>query len=177
MLEKVLAGESLSDADKDIYEAGLVGVLRELHAQLDAAVAEAYGWPKDLPDAAILERLVALNHERAAMEAKGQVHWLRPEFQAPREAAKGRKAEQMEADLGLPIADGKKQRLPADLPSQVSFIRAALASASAPLTAGDLSRKFAQGRRVEAKVEEVLRTLALLGQAERTTKGYLLTTR
>ncbi len=177
VLEKVRAGKSLSDTDKDIYEAGLVGVLRELHAQLDIAVAEAYGWPKDIPDAAILERLVALNHERAALEAKGQVHWLRPEFQAPREAAKGRKAEQMEADLGMPVTDGKKQRLPVDLPSQVSLIRAALSASAVPLSAGELSRQFSQGRRVEAKVEEVLRTLTLLGQAERTTKGYLLTTR
>jgi hypothetical protein len=32
---------------------------------LDAAVAAAYGWPADLPDDAILERLIALNHAAA----------------------------------------------------------------------------------------------------------------
>ena len=31
------------------------------HRKLDAAVAAAYGWPADLPDDAILERLLALN--------------------------------------------------------------------------------------------------------------------
>jgi hypothetical protein len=36
--------------------------LAHCHAKLDAAVAAAYGWPADLPDAAILERLLALNH-------------------------------------------------------------------------------------------------------------------
>ena len=36
------------------------------HAALDAAVAAAYGWPADLPDAGILERLLALNLARAA---------------------------------------------------------------------------------------------------------------
>ena len=35
------------------------------HRQLDAAVCDAYGWPHDLPDEAILERLLALNLERA----------------------------------------------------------------------------------------------------------------
>jgi type II restriction/modification system DNA methylase subunit YeeA len=35
------------------------------HRQLDAAVCDAYGWPHDLGDEAILERLLALNLERA----------------------------------------------------------------------------------------------------------------
>ena len=35
------------------------------HRTLDAAVAAAYGWPADLPGDAILERLLALNLERA----------------------------------------------------------------------------------------------------------------
>ena len=38
------------------------------HKKLDAAVAAAYGWPADLPDAQILERLLALNLKRAAEE-------------------------------------------------------------------------------------------------------------
>ena len=40
--------------------------LANAHAALDAAVAAAYGWPASLPDAEILERLLALNLERAA---------------------------------------------------------------------------------------------------------------
>jgi hypothetical protein len=40
------------------------------HRKLDAAVADAYGWPADLSDEQILERLLALNQERAAEEAK-----------------------------------------------------------------------------------------------------------
>jgi hypothetical protein len=41
------------------------------HKKLDAAAAAAYGWPPDLSDEAILEKLLALNLERAAEEAKG----------------------------------------------------------------------------------------------------------
>jgi type II restriction/modification system DNA methylase subunit YeeA len=40
------------------------------HKKLDAAVAAAYGWPADLTDEEILERLLALNLERVAEEAK-----------------------------------------------------------------------------------------------------------
>ena len=39
--------------------------LAACHAQLDAAVAAAYGWPADLTDVAILERLLALNQAAA----------------------------------------------------------------------------------------------------------------
>jgi hypothetical protein len=34
---------------------------------LDAAVFAAYGWPRELADEEILERLLALNLERAGM--------------------------------------------------------------------------------------------------------------
>ncbi len=42
--------------------------LANCHARLDAAVAAAYGWPADLSDSEILERLLALNQERAGKE-------------------------------------------------------------------------------------------------------------
>jgi type II restriction/modification system DNA methylase subunit YeeA len=38
------------------------------HRDLDAAVAAAYGWPADLTDDQILERLFALNQQRAAAQ-------------------------------------------------------------------------------------------------------------
>ena len=40
--------------------------LANAHAKLDAAVAAAYGWPADLAEGEILERLLALNLARAA---------------------------------------------------------------------------------------------------------------
>lgn len=81
VLEKLRAGEALTAKDKIIHEQGLVSVLKQLHDDLDAAVADAYGWPADLPDDEILSRLVALNAERAAEESTGQIRWLRPDFQ------------------------------------------------------------------------------------------------
>ena len=40
------------------------------HKKLDKAVFAAYGWPANLADEEILARLLALNLERAAEEAK-----------------------------------------------------------------------------------------------------------
>ncbi len=59
-------------------------ILKELHDKLDALVFEAYGWPATLSDEEILERLVALNKERADEEKTGKVRWLRPDYQIPR---------------------------------------------------------------------------------------------
>jgi type II restriction/modification system DNA methylase subunit YeeA len=39
--------------------------LRNLHSQLDAAVASAYGWPEDISDDAALIRLLDLNRQRS----------------------------------------------------------------------------------------------------------------
>ena len=40
--------------------------LADAHRNLDEAVFAAYGWPSTLTDAELLERLLRLNHERAA---------------------------------------------------------------------------------------------------------------
>ncbi len=174
VLQKVRTGDTLTAAEKDVYDAGLVGVLRQIHDDLDAAVAEAYGWPADLSDEQILERLVALNHERAAEERGGKVRWLRPEFQAPKEPALEKKAEQLEAELVVAEDAAKKPPLPRALPEQVAAVRAALADADDAITAVDLARRFSQGKGAAKRVEEVLRTLTLLGQAEQIDGGYVL---
>ena len=46
--------------------------LANIHTRLDATVAKAYGWPADLADAEILERLLTLNLERAGAETIGE---------------------------------------------------------------------------------------------------------
>ncbi|MFN8011079.1 MAG: type IIL restriction-modification enzyme MmeI [Holophagaceae bacterium] len=83
LLDKLRAEEPFTQAEQVLDAKALPSVLKELHDRLDRAVAEAYGWPADLSEAAILERLMALNAERRAEEAAGKVRWLRPEYQAP----------------------------------------------------------------------------------------------
>ncbi len=74
---------AFSPKDKQIHDHGLVSILKQLHDDLDAAVFDAYGWPQDLTDDQLLEKLVALNHQRAEEEKRGIVKYLRPEFQKP----------------------------------------------------------------------------------------------
>ena len=45
VVEKLRAGQELTEEERNIYDAGLAGLLRELHDELDAAVFAAYGWP------------------------------------------------------------------------------------------------------------------------------------
>jgi hypothetical protein len=42
--------------------------LDNVHRNLDEAVADAYGWPSDMPDDEILMKLLALNLGRARAE-------------------------------------------------------------------------------------------------------------
>src|SRR5208337_3844121 len=111
-----VAPEALGQGEKRILEDGLVLILKELHDKLDAAVAEAYGWPIDLPDEDILARLVALNKERAREEARGLIRWLRPEYQIPRFGTAKEKAELDLVGGGMgveaPVAAGPRPIFP-----------------------------------------------------------------
>ena len=71
----------MNEAEERIKDDGLVLILKELHERLDRLVFQAYGWPVNLTDEQILERLVALNQERAAEEKAGPRRRLRPEYQ------------------------------------------------------------------------------------------------
>ena len=99
----------LSTKEQAIHDAALVSTLRHLHEELDAAVADAYGWPWPLADEEILERVVALNAARAAEEANGTIRWLRPEYQEGRLKAEGGRLKD-QGELGLTEAGDIKSR-------------------------------------------------------------------
>lgn len=42
VLEKLRAGEQIEGKDREIYDQGLIGILRDLHDRIDVAVADAY---------------------------------------------------------------------------------------------------------------------------------------
>jgi len=163
----------LTDAERDIYEAGLVGVLKDIHDQIDAAVADAYGWPADLDEEEILTRLVALNHERAAEEARGVIRWLRPDFQNPDGRAARVADAQGEMDVGVAAPDASGPRLPDDQGELARAVRALVAGAATPLSSRDIASRFA-GKNTRAKITRVdamLSILAAIGQAEATDDG------
>jgi hypothetical protein len=140
-----------------------VALLREIHDGLDAAVAQAYGWPANLPESDLLARLVALNKTRAAEESRGVVRWLRPEYQNPGGVA----------DETVPLAvvvakkpvAALKAPWPTALPEQAQAIAATLAARSEPATPAQVARMFSRAK--TSRVTEILETLASLGQARR----------
>ena len=160
-LEKLRAGERIEGKDREIYDQGLIGILRDLHDQIDAAVAEAYGWPADLPEGEVLQRLVDLNRERQAEEARGLVRWLRPAYQNPAGQAVAAKGETTEMDLG-PKDAAEKTPWPKTLPEQITAVRAALQDMG-EATPDQIARRFLRAR--QTSVLPLLESLTLLGQA------------
>lgn len=173
VLEKLRSDEPLTDKERVIHEQGLVSILKQIHDDLDAAVFDAYGWPPTLTDEEILERLVALNHERAEEEKRGLVRWLRPEFQNPEGAKAATQVTLLEAGLETvepaKAEKGKKAAKlawPKDLPARVVAVRDLLAELG-EATADDVPRRF---KGVQAdQAEKLLESLAAVGVAIETT--------
>lgn len=169
VLEKLRAGEALDAEEKDLHDRALIATLRQLHDDLDAAVAEAYGWPWPMSDAEILERVVALNRERTAEEARGVIRWLRPDYQNPPGKAK---AAQGRLDLGegREVRGQKtevrkkrtRQAWPKTLPEQVRAVETVLA-AEGRMSAEQLAKRFLRTRKDH--IQEILDTLVTMGRA------------
>lgn len=184
VLEKLRRDEALTDAEKFIYDKGLIAVLKELHDDLDRSVFEAYGW-SDLADELVgkpgatapilvkseehmeaeeelLSRLAALNLKRHADEQRGTVHWVRPAFQNPT-GDRGIDQALLDTTTIEKKTKLKKRPWPKTLPEQMKSLRHELAQQPAPVTAVELARRFARAH--TTKVEELLNTLIALGHA------------
>lgn len=198
VLERLRSEEPLTAKEKTIHEQGLVSVLRELHDELDRAVFAAYGWDDlaaqlvgkpgattPLPDKTeaqaeaeeeLLCRLVALNSERAAEEARGHIRWLRPEYQNPSAAVA---PEQSEAELDeaadtepAPAAAATTGKLtwPKPMREQIAAVRQALAQG--PLPTETIAAQFK--RSPKAAVQAVLDALEELGMVQQDADQYRL---
>lgn len=177
--EKLIAGTVFTPQEADQRTRGRIDIIAELHDRIDAAVAEAYGWPADLSDEEIVARLVALNAERHAEEQQGKVRWLRPDYQIPKagltqlpaKSGTGAEAEQIEALL--PEAKAKKPSFPRDAIGQTAAVIAELRGGAA-LSAEDIARRYAQGRKVERRIAATLAALERLGHVVGDGEGYRL---
>lgn len=195
VMQALREGRELTAVERAIHHHGLVGVLKELHDELDAAVLKAYGWSDLAPalrqaqgESELLARLLALNALRATEEASGTVRWLRPEFQSPpKQLPKAEPPTQVQQALGGdfelevgklesepapldrgfdPISD-VVQPWPTTLPEQVRSVAQVLASAKGALTLTDIEASF-KGRGAWKKgLPILLQTLEALGRAQR----------
>lgn len=158
VLEALREGRALTAKEKTINTQGVVGVLRELHDELDAAVLQAYGLPANADTDAVLHHLVALNSQRAAEEVAGKVRWLRPEFQnAEHQSSDATKPSSDEAEAdeatdaaakskpkkgGKASAKVEQQAWPASLPEQVRAVTEVIASSTGALDTEAIAAHF-----------------------------------
>ncbi len=167
ILQKLAADEHLTAKERAIFEKGSCGVLLDLHRELDAAVAEAYGWSWPEPPALILERLVALHDRRVEEEAAGTVRWLRPDYQRPRFGGET-DAQAPAPTLGLPDAPSVAAApaataptpWPADAIGQITVLRSM--AAMTPVSIEEAVQRLVGAKR--DIVHRHLETLAMLGE-------------
>lgn len=162
----------------DLHQARTALRQGEIHDVEDGTVAQvAVQHPGDFEkivreqeealDQELLKRLVALNHERAAEEARGLVRWLRPDYQAP-----GSTPAPSQTEIVLPAPESSDSALPAPrsglswpkaLSEQVSALQKLLPTLGPDPAA--LSQSF--GRKSAARqkqITEILETLTALGK-------------
>ncbi|WP_207632980.1 class I SAM-dependent DNA methyltransferase [Devosia aurantiaca] len=182
--------ERLSDKERDIYEAGHIAILKDIHDKIDTLVLAAYGWSDLAPrlvgrpgattpspyktddqlaaEEELLTRLVTLNQERAAEEARGLVRWLRPDYQIPKLGHKVARLDgiQQEADIAiLPVSD--KPRWPTSDTEQINILVDLLRKAPSPVPSEILAATF-DGRNTTKRrdrVASLLVTLTTIGLA------------
>ncbi|MGJ8723300.1 MAG: class I SAM-dependent DNA methyltransferase [Roseibacillus sp.] len=113
----------------------------------------------------LLQRLVDLNHERAAEEAQGKIRYLRPEFQDPEGTQRA-----TEQDLDLPAsqkalvkASTQKLKWPKVLTQQVAALQPLLTELGPDPAL--LSQAFGnKAPKREKEIHEIIETLRTLGQ-------------
>jgi len=183
VLEKLRSGETLTAKDKTINEQGLVSILRELHDTLDKAVFAAYGWDDlanelvGLPGATtplpnkseaqakaegeLLLRLVELNAQRAAEEAKGHIRWLRPDFQNSAQTTAQHTQKEVEFEDTEVVAAVAQAKLtwPKVMREQIAAVRGSLSAGS--MSAQAIAERFK--RSPVKSVQAVLDTLQDMG--------------
>ncbi|MCA3351075.1 MAG: hypothetical protein INF97_10805 [Roseomonas sp.] len=99
-------------------------------------------------------------------DARGQIRWLRPEFQAPKDTSRPA----VQTEMAVEGAEaGTSRAWPKEAPAQYVALRAALRGA--PASARDIARRFQGAPRRAEQMEAMLQTLVALGQARHLEDG------
>jgi hypothetical protein len=178
-----------------------VSVLKQLHDDLDLSVLDAYGWSDlalllqivngnaigDKPraevkrelDETLLERLVALNSERAEEEKQGLIRWLRPEYQNPQgmSAVPPTTAAQVELDIEAqaetPVAIVAERRAwPKGDIDQVKAVIEVLADSKSPLDIEAVAAHFKGKGPWKKRLPAILDMLVVVGKARLDSAKY-----
>lgn len=168
VVQKMARGEELNPAERRVHQMAACGVLRDLHEELDRAVAQAYGWNWALPTEEILERLVALHTARVEEEGTGVVRWLRPEYQLARFGGGTPAPDHLELEApSLSVAERAAEPWPSSVVEQIAALQRLTATSA--VSVEEAASSFQNARR--DLVERHLDTLAILGELRVTPDG------
>jgi hypothetical protein len=176
LLEKMRNGESFTDSDREYNDRALVSILKQIHDELDIAVFQAYGWDELIPlwqgdeiqkeelKQTILEKLVALNLERAEEEKNGIIRWLRPEYQAPDQVTTQKEIEGIEVEEKTVVEPVESRKLPTKFKDQLAAIRELLRTQEREWTEAQIAAQFQSKTKtsVIANCLEILEELGLI---------------
>ena len=103
----------------------------------------------------ILERLVALNAERAAEERNGHIRWLRPEYQAPTQTQSTQIAlTGIDIEPETVITPVEQQKWPTLPKAQLAAIRDLLRTSSGEWTVAQIANQFT-GKNTQKTLEAI----------------------
>ena len=165
VVEGLRAGRALTAREQAIYRGAACGVLRDLHDELDALVASAYGWPWPLSSEDLLDRLVSLHDNRCEEESAGLIRWLRESYQRPLLAA-DETVPAPQLSLSTETSEppkhprGRPRVWPKSVVEQMLALQRLLQKA--PLSVDEAVVRFAGARR--EIVEKHLDTLTVMGE-------------
>ena len=115
-------------------------------------------------DEMILERLVALNAERAEEERNGLIRWLRPEYQAPGEVHIQQVIEGIaEVQEESAIAPVEQQKFPKAFKDQLAAVRDLLRTQGGEWTVEQIAAQFKGASRQKQIILTCLESLEALG--------------
>lgn len=164
VLEKIRYGVHLTNQEESIRTQGQLDTLMAIHDELDQAVAESFGIPSTISTEAILERLVELHNKRWVDEQLGDIHWLRPDYQASESGVQGRLhlEDYINDNAGQSLrTKDTLQSWPKTMPEQVKAVRGVLPECGHTFSSESVAKKFKGAKR--QTVMDILHTLEALG--------------
>jgi len=114
LIAKVSEKEALSPEERGDYQAFGLGVLQNIHRQIDEAVCQAYGFAPTITDQEIVEGVVKLHEERVEEEKRGIIRWMRPDWQTKNPVAEEKVLPEAQAG----VAQDAPQEMPGETPRQ-----------------------------------------------------------
>ncbi|MGV3579163.1 class I SAM-dependent DNA methyltransferase [Brevundimonas sp.] len=177
LLDITRTGGSMPQRQQDIARRARIVILRELHDEIDRLTADAYGWQPDQTGAQLLGALVGLNRVREVEEARGQVRWLRPDFQIDRVGAPQPSPEREAPLMPQVVKTGRRPVFPRDRYEQPLAIQASLVRERGPVKPLDLALRFSGGVKLEPRISRVLTTLHRYGHVELLDDGRWISAR